>query len=492
MLRRISLLLLLFHAVLSQNNNLIKLYYNEKDCYQCNQFIHFFNFINTSDTDFHLYIKEDLKEFTHELLPLNKNISEKIKIHPVSSVFFTKNKCKKNCTIPSCVVFKSLNLYDSIPLKDLGRYKNLKYFIQYEPQKTVPNSGNQPPIPINHNEIKINFSDSIKISEITHYFYYNGHLSVTDGLLNKMHVFNFNYLNKIISYKWYNFNYFPDHHFKKCNCFDTLMHNTSKMKSGNFYHPMYKKQLFHSFLNDTGFFVMLKFPYFSAETRNDTSFLTVESKAFIYGRGYRAKKGYFICLKEDGIINKMKESFIQDFYYPFHIDSNGIHTKVYNEKNLFDNRFMAVYKIHDSCISSFHSLINFENKIVDKLNKLTDIMRNNTQFYYFINEFVFWDYKKNQLYRIHPKKLKHSKNSKLFIHDCMMKNDLLYVIYTDDSNKYNLIYDVSKNKILKNNILKNSAHNHHENILIFCPELNKILILNRQGFEFTEIYTIFE
>lgn len=492
MSNRFCLLILFYQTIISQNKNIIRLYYNEKDCYQCNQLIQLFNYIDTTTTDFHLFIKEDLKEFIHELLPFNESIRKYLKIQTVEPHFFTKKNCRKECIIPSYVVFRNTSTHDSVPLKTIGKYKKLKYFIK---DKSINMSENVHSNFINektYSDYKINFTDSIKISEITHYFYFNGHLSISDGLLNKLHVFNINRSDNKISHKWYNFNYFPDHHFKKCNCFDTLIHNTSKMKSGNFYHPMFKKQLFHCFLNDTGFFVMLKYPYFSAEVRNDTDFLTVESKAYIYGRGYQSKKGNFICLKEDGIIHKIKEFFIQDFYYPFHLDGNFIYTKVYNENNFYDNRFMAIYKIQDSCVSSFHSFINFKHNSIDKLNKQTSIMRNNSQFYYFINDFVFLDYKKFVFYQINLKKIKHKKNSKLFIQDCMMKNHFLYVIYTDDEQKYFLIYDVKDNKIVKNHSINNQRFQKKDNILIFCPEWNKILILSKKEMEFSDIQTVIE
>lgn len=311
------------------------------------------------------------------------------------------------------VVFSNQDTYDSFPLKDLSKYKNIRKFISF------PNPSNQQQARTESINKKINsskrihFSDSIKIAEITNYFYYNGHLGISDGLLNKFHLFNFNNPDDKISYKWYNFNFFPDYQFTKCNCFDTLMHKSSKLKSGNFYHPMFKKQIFHSFLNDTGFFLMMKYPYFSSEIKNDTTFLTIESKAFIYGRGYHAKKGNFISIKEDGVINKIKESFVQDFYFPFLIDNKDIYTKVYNEQNFYDNRFIAKYIILDSCISSFHSLINFEYKVIDKLNKQASIMRNNSNFYYFINDFIFWDYKNFNLYHIPLKKIKCNKKANL-------------------------------------------------------------------------------
>lgn len=74
----------------------------------------------------------------------------------------------------------------------------------------------------------------------------------------------------------------------------------------------------------------------------------------------------------------------------------------------------------------------------------------------------------------------------------MMKKQFLYVIYNDNGKKYFLIYDVKENKIIKNESIKNQCFQNPDNILIFCPEKNKVISLNKKAVEFSDIQTIFE
>ncbi|MCX8080445.1 MAG: hypothetical protein N3F09_04315 [Bacteroidia bacterium] len=436
-------------------------------------------------------MKEDIISFKDEILPLNKELRSKIKFETVpEDYFYCKLKKCHTKIYPSYVITKINNKKDSFLLKDISKQKNIQLeksnmkenmILEYKNDNFSDDYANA--IGNLQDEIVKNyFNDSIQISGINFAFYYNNYFSINDATLNKSLLFKINAENKLEKIYWTNFNYFSDNLFRRCNCFDTIQDDEANKYSNYRKSYLDKIQIYNTYINDSAYFVMLKYPYKTIISRNDTIQIMHESKCYIYSKNFKNKTNRFYCLLEDGIVIPIQGKFIQDFLFPFHINENGLTTKVYNEENPFDNRFMAYYKFEECHNLRFDKLIEINHSSINNIDKSKNYLKNNSQFYFYLNHFIFWDYINNKVYNIPHKKIKLKNDNNIFIDDCYLHGVFLYVIFKQGDIRFLIKYDIVKNKVLFKKTFKFDEINNKNNFILFKGKYEELLLLNKKYF----------
>jgi hypothetical protein len=157
----------------------------------------------------------------------------------------------------------------------------------------------------------------------------------------------------------------------------------------------------------------------------------------------------------------------------------------------FENEAFLVELIPDTLSYQYKvsEIINGKEKYFNKVLKTPLSSNINKGIYYFVKDFLFYDYVNKKSYFIHKENLNIKNTDTLFIDACEIKENYLNIIYTIFKNKdykrYFIKMDLNKNKIINHYEIKDTNFYEDKSARIFFKENeNKILFLTREKIKF--------
>lgn len=470
---------------LNSQNNSLTIYFNEKDCYQCNQYFKEINKISSNFSSINIYVKEEIKGFEKDIFTIDEDLYKKLKFVYVNNNYF---QCKspgcKSPVISSYVILIYENKRDSFLLKEISNYLS-KRKIQANENQSVKNTGNYDILNyklINDQEIRL--KDSIKIYDISFAYYADNKITIPDKLINKIHIIDFN--NNNVHLFSYSLKHLNNSMIFRCNCFDTTFYQKNIMEYVDL--PLLQTELTFSFHDSETSYFSFRFPYFETSNLKDTVEVKILNKLFIM-KIKNNELHQIYCIKESGpkLINN---SYIINSHGSFFVMDKKLYASLFKYKE-FENEAFLVELIPDTLSYQYKvsEIINGKEKYFNKVLKTPLSSNINKGIYYFVKDFLFYDYVNKKSYFIHKENLNIKNTDTLFIDACEIKENYLNIIYTIFKNKdykrYFIKMDLNKNKIINHYEIKDTNFYEEKSARIFFMEnVNKILYLTREKIKF--------
>lgn len=473
--------------LINSQNNSLTIYFNEKDCYQCNQYFNEINKISSNFSTINMYVKEEINGFEKDIFNMDEELYKKIKFVYVDNNYF---HCKSsNCNtlvIPSYVILIYENKKDSFQLKEISNYLS-KIKNKADQNQNHKNTGNYEIMNFKLiNEEEIRLKDSIKIYDISFAYYADNKITIPDKLINKIHIIQFNNNNKDVHLFSYSIKHLNKSMIFRCNCFDTTLYQKNIMEYSDL--PNLQPELTFSFHDSIISYFALRFPYFETTNLKDTINVKIKNKSFIMEIKNNALNQIY-CIKESGskLINN---SYLLNSHGSFFVKDKKLYASLFKYKE-FENEAFLAELIPDSRLYQFmlSNIIYGKESYFNYVLKTPLSSNVNKGLYYFVKDFLFYDYVKNKSYFIKKEKLKIKNTDTLFIDACEINENNLNVIYTlfknKDYKRYFIKLDLNKNKIIYHNLIEDINFYEEKSARIFFMEnVNKILYLTREKIKF--------
>lgn len=477
---------MVFVSLINSQSSILKIYYNEKDCYQCNQYLEEIYKISSNFSTVNIYVKEEIKGFENDIFTIDKKLTQKIKFVYVDNNFF---QCKlSSCKYPvisSYVILIYENEKDSFPLKEISNYLSKLKKMRSNNSQIFMNPENYENFNYKlKNNDEIPLKDSIKIFDISFAYYANNKISIPDKLINKIHIIEFN--DKAVQFFSYSLKSLNNSMILKCNCFDTVLYK--KNIKEYFDIPHLQTELTFSFHDSITSYFAFRFPYFETSNLKDTVNVKIINKSFIMEIKNNTLNQIF-CIKESGpkLINN---AYLLNSHGAFFVKNNILYTSLFKYKE-FENEAFLAELIPDKLSFQYKlsKIIYGKENYFNKVLKTPLSSNVNNGIYYFVKDFLFYDYVRNKSYFIKKETLNIKNSDTLFIDACEIKENHLNIIYTIFKNKNykrNFVkLDLDKNKIINHYVIEDSNFYEDKSARIFFMEnKNKILYLTKEKVKF--------